>query len=193
MKIRLSGLAVGFAALILICTTMAFRSAFAEGSGTAISIGGAYSPTDWAEDPNGAVFVGAGLTALGGHWSLRAQVQHGRYTDYPMGVGRVYFTPIELGPMYWVSQHQRGPFLQVLPAFVASNWGGGDSGLRRVRPGVELAGGVNLGVSRGTALEVGVAWLRTDAFGTVMAFDGPDQHLDALSAILLRADFTIRL
>jgi hypothetical protein len=192
--VRLFWRSIGIAAWITVCTAMVCpRCALAEGSGTAISAGGAYSPTNWGGDRDGAAFIGVGLwTEIGSHWALRFQLQHGRYTDYP-DAGRVYFTPVGVGPRYWAFKGQTGPFLQCLPTVTLSKWGGGDRGFSLARIGIEVGAGINLKVSRGTGVEVGAAWIHTDDFGTIPRFDVPPAHLDALSVAMFRAEFSVRL
>ena len=175
-------------------TAIAYASrALAEVSRTAISAGGAYSPTNWGGDQDGAAFMSFGLsTQAGERWALRGQVRHGMYTDYP-AAGRVYFTPIGVGVRYWAHRGQSGPFLQCLPMIIASKWGAGTSGLSRARPGIELEAGMNLKVGRRAAVEIGAAWIHTDDFGTVPTFDAPAPHLDALRVAMFGAEFSVRV
>jgi hypothetical protein len=182
------------AALCAACFLLAWtQGAVAEGGETWISAGAAYSPTDWGGDQDGAAFVDVGVsTEVGTHWDLRGQAEHGRYTDYP-DAGRVYFTLLGLGPRYRLRYGDAGAFLQGFPMIAASKWGAGDTGLSRVRVGVEVGAGVQVKMGRSTAVEVSAAWVRTDDFGSIPAADAPAPNLDALSVGLLRAELSIRL
>jgi len=182
------------AALCAACFLLAWtQGAVAEGGETWISAGAAYSPTDWGGDQNGAAFVDVGVsTEVGTHWDLRGQAEHGRYTDYP-DAGRAYFTLLGVGPRYWLMHGDAGAFLQGFPMIAASKWGAGDTGISRVRVGVEVGAGVHLKMGRSAAIEVGAAWVRTDDFGEIPTYDASATNLDALNLGLLRADLSIRL
>src|SRR5258707_1034556 len=63
-----------------------------------LSVGAMYSPTQYGGD-RGTTFWSGAITRLESQWGVRAEVMHGRYSDYP-DAGPAEFTPIGIGIRY---------------------------------------------------------------------------------------------
>ncbi len=155
----------------------------------AFSMGLAYSPTSYGADRSGTVFWTAAVSQLESRWALHAEVLHGRYANYP-DVGSASFTPIGVGLRY--SPFSSGPFLQFVPLFVLGNWGGSNSGISRVMPGVDVDFGVLLPRVGPGSIAFEVGYLATDSAGEVPTFDAPGQSLDGLGIFTMRGEVGLR-
>lgn len=154
---------------------------------------GAYSPTSHGGDSDGATFPGLAVTpVVGSHWSLRAQIQHFEYTGYP-DAGPAQFTPVGIGPRYRLFATRTGPFLQAIPSIIVAKWGSSETGVSRVRPGVEIGGGVSIATTLHTAIELSAAYLLSASGGSVENFDAPPTELDGLSQALYRLELSVAL
>jgi len=147
----------------------------------------AYSPTRNGDDRNGAHFWA--ISALGNttnHWSVRGQVMHGRYADYPQ-VGFASFTPVGLGLRYRLGHGRIGPYLELLSDLVFADWGGN----RQVVIGLETGGGVTVRTTFATDVEVGLSYLRSG--GTFeRVYDAPSYDIDGLDQLVVRVAASLR-
>jgi len=156
-----------------------------------ISAFGAYSPTAFGGDTDGSTFPGLAVTpVIGAHWSLRTQVQHFAYSDYP-DAGPAHFTPVGVGARYRIRATGFGPFLQAIPTIIVSKWGGSETGISRVRPGAEVAAGVSIATTTRTAVELSAGYLVSSSAGSVRTFDAPATEFDGLSQTLLRVELSV--
>src|SRR5262249_48663793 len=124
-------------------------------------VGWAWSPTSYGGDSNGAHFWRAsGDLFVSRTWSIQGHVMHGFYTDDP-GVGRMYFTPVGLGPRAYIGSCSIRPFIDVLFAPTESHWGGGDWGAI-MKPGFEASMGVRSYIGPRLALEAATTYVWSD-------------------------------
>jgi hypothetical protein len=155
----------------------------------AFSMGLVYSPTSYGGDQGGAVFWAAAVSRLESRWAIYGEVLHGKYTNYP-DAGSASFTPVGVGLRY--SPLRAGPFLQFVPLFVFGNWGGSNSGISRVMPGVDVGFGVLLPRLGPGSFAFELGYLATDSGGEVPTFDAPGESLDGLGILTLRVEVGLR-
>ena len=170
--------------LLLVMATAFHRTGLAgeNKEQTSLIAGSAYSPTSYGGDRNGAVFWSvAACVPMWSKWSASFSVAHGHYTDYPQGIGRVYFTPLTAGIRFSPLETALKPFIEVLGVAVPSSWGGAS----RLVEGSEIGAGLR-GAKGKFGIEVSVRKLRTGG-ASMNNFDAAPSELPGLDQYLLGA------